>query len=136
MKANIRLEHNLPFVQLKVWYKGQFLFLNKVLLDTGSASTILKLELVEQIGITAESGDIVGSIFGVGGSEYVFLKTIDKLEINELEINNFTVDIGVMEYGIEIDGIIGIDLLLRMKGRINLEEMTLEGKLEEGRGIA
>lgn len=67
MKTSLKLNHQLPFVQLRVWYKGQSLLLDRVLLDTGSASTILKLDIVEEIGITVEQDDIAGTISGVGG---------------------------------------------------------------------
>jgi predicted aspartyl protease len=131
MKKKIKLIHHLPFVQLRIWHKGQSLLLHKVLIDTGSASTIIKLDLVEKIGITAEERDYVGTISGVGGSEYIFLKTLDSIEFNGLHIENFTVDVGVMDYGIEINGIIGMDFLLRIRGIINLDELFFMSNFRE-----
>ena len=109
MKTTLNLNHQLPFVQLRIWYKGQSLLLDRVLVDTGSASTIFKLDIVEKIGIAPEQDDIVGSISGEGGSEYVFLKQIDSIDLNGLHITNFIVNIGVMDYSLEINGIIGMD---------------------------
>lgn len=129
MKITLNINHHLPFVQLRIWYRGQSLLMNNVLIDTGSASTIFKLDIVEKIGLIAEADDIVGMISGVGGSEYVFLKQIDSIEINGVLIKDFTVDIGVMDYGIEIDGIIGIDFLLRVKGVIDLDKLLFESRL-------
>ncbi len=128
MKTPLNLCHQLPFVQLRIWYKGQCLLLNRVLVDTGSASTIFKLDIVEEIGITVEQEDILGSISGVGGNEYVFLKQIDSIELNGLHISNVIVDVGVMDYSIEIDGIIGMDFLLRVKSIIDLNKLFLESK--------
>jgi len=116
MKTTLNLNHQLPFVQLRIWYKGQSLLLDRVLVDTGSASTIFKLDIVEKIGIAPEQDDIVGSISGVGGSEYIFLKQIDSIDLNGLHITNFIVNIGVMDYSLEINGIIGMDFLLKVKG--------------------
>ncbi len=36
-----------------------------------------------------------------------------------------------MDYGIEIDGIIGMDFLLRVKGIIDLIKLTLEYRLND-----
>lgn len=88
----------------------------------------MKLDLVEEIGVTAEKNDIIGTISGVGGSEFVFFKTIDAMEINGYRIEDVQVDIGVMDYGIELDGIIGMDILLKAKSIIDLNELTLHSK--------
>lgn len=63
--------------------------MDKVLVDTASASTIVKMDIVQDIGITAEKDDIRT---GVGGSEFVFLKTVDSIEMNGLHIKDFTID--------------------------------------------
>lgn len=128
MISPLRIEENLPFTSLKIWHQDKSLELNNVLVDTGSASSILKLDLVEGIGIKAEPYDILGTITGVGGSELVYLKTIDSIEIGNMSIQDVEVDIGVMDYGFSIDGIIGMDLLLRMKTLIDLDEMKLLSK--------
>lgn len=48
-------------------------------------------------------------IRGVGGTEFVFMKTIDRLSAGTLETDNFEIEIGAMDYGIELDGILGLD---------------------------
>lgn len=131
MKMNLYIKHQLPFVQLRIWYKGQSLLLDKVLVDTGSASTIFKMDIVQDIGITAEKDDVLGSISGVGGSEFVFLKTVDSIEMNGIHIKDFTIDVGLMDYGINIDGIIGMDFLLEINGIINLDKLFLESNFKE-----
>ncbi|MBD2870360.1 retropepsin-like aspartic protease [Paenibacillus arenilitoris] len=129
MKTEIHLSNSdLPFIEITVYYNNQSLKLAHVLVDTGSSSTILKLDLVEEIGLTVELNDILGTISGVGGSEFVFFKTIDAIEVNGFRIQNFQVDIGTMNYGINIDGIIGMDFLLRAKGIIDLNDLILTCK--------
>jgi predicted aspartyl protease len=126
MNTVIHLSNSdLPFIEITVYYKLQSIRLPHVLIDTGSSSTILKLELVEDIGLTVELDDVLGTISGVGGSEFVFFKTVDAIEVNGFRIENFQVDIGTMNYGINIDGIIGMDFLLKAKGIIDLNELIL-----------
>ncbi|MEC0204847.1 retropepsin-like aspartic protease [Paenibacillus lautus] len=126
MNSAIQLSNSdLPFIEIMVYYNNQRIKLPRVLIDTGSSSTILKLDLVEEIGLTVELEDVLGTISGVGGSEFVFFKTVDAIEVNGFKIENFQVDIGTMNYGINIDGIIGMDFLLKAKGIIDLNELIL-----------
>ncbi|TNJ63039.1 hypothetical protein FE784_27555 [Paenibacillus hemerocallicola] len=75
MKSAIHLSNSdLPFTELTVYYNKQSIRLPQVLIDTGSSSTILKLDVVEEIGLTVELDDVLGTISGVGGSEFVFFK--------------------------------------------------------------
>ncbi|MCD9021997.1 retropepsin-like aspartic protease [Cohnella silvisoli] len=126
MNKAIQLSNSdLPFIENTVYYNNQSIRLPKVLIDTGSSSTILKLDIMEEIGLTVELEDVLGTISGVGGSDFVFFKTVDAIEVHGFKIENFQVDIGTMNYGINIDGIIGMDFLLKAKGIIDLNELIL-----------
>ncbi|EDN71183.1 conserved hypothetical protein [Beggiatoa sp. PS] len=72
-----------------------------------------------------EPNDRIREICGIGGREYVFSKTIDPLVSGELVIENFKIEIGDMNYGIDMDGILGIDFLLQSQAIINLEKLEL-----------
>ncbi|MCP1309986.1 retropepsin-like aspartic protease [Paenibacillus tyrfis] len=108
---NITEEYGLPFVSLTIVYKGKKLELQKVLLDTGSASTLFNADLVRDIGVVPEENDVVDTIRGVGGIEYVYTKYLDAIEFDGITIEQFQVEIGSMDYGIEIEGIIGFDFM-------------------------
>jgi predicted aspartyl protease len=124
----VKIIDSLPFVELKVWHQGKSLVLENVLVDTGSATTILKVDTVAELGIKAEPNDIIESVRGIGGSEYVCLKIVDALELGDLRIDNFETDIGPMDYGFKIDGIIGMDFLLRVKADLNLDDLEIRCK--------
>lgn len=123
MKLDFEIIDNLPFVRLKICYKGKEKTLQKVLVDTGSSTCILKGEAVRKIGIKPEPEDTLGLIKGVGGSEYVFIKKLDYLSVGPLRLKNFTVDIGEMDYGFMIHGIIGMDFLLKTGAVIDLSSL-------------
>lgn len=108
---NFLEEYGLPFVPVKIHYRGRVLELRKMLLDTGSASTLLKADIVGDIGIVPEGNDIVDTIRGVGGIEYVYTKTLNGIELDGQLVTSFRVEIGSMEYGLEIDGILGYDFM-------------------------
>ena len=107
----IRVIEGLPFVEVTVHYRGKSLTLNNVLIDTGSAGTIFHVDHLYEIGIQPEPEDTVHTIRGVGGVEFVYTKTLDTIEIGDSFKRNFEIEMGAMEYGFEMDGIVGFDLL-------------------------
>ena len=57
------------------------------------------------------------------GKSLCFLKVIDSLKIGNLEVNDFTIEIGAMDYGLELDGIVGLDFLKEVGAIIDLHCM-------------
>ncbi|MBU0568219.1 retropepsin-like domain-containing protein [bacterium] len=121
----IRIREGLPFVTLTLVYQGKELEVKEVLIDTGSAGTIFSSDKVASIGLAAEPQDPVCQIRGVGGFEFVFVRRIDSLVMDDLEIKDFEVEIGAMDYGIEIEGIVGMDFLTRSGVIIDLAQLEV-----------
>ena len=80
------LKDDLPFVQVTVAYQGAELEISDVLLDTGSATTILAADQVSRIGIVPEPSDRLYTIRGVGGIETVFTRCIGQLRIGQRKV--------------------------------------------------
>ncbi|MBA9083833.1 hypothetical protein FHR92_000276 [Fontibacillus solani] len=57
------------FVSMTVMFRGRELKLEKVLLNTGSASTLLNADIVQEIDMVPERNDFVDIIRGVGSVE-------------------------------------------------------------------
>lgn len=108
---NIDVKYGLPFVEVTICYRGEELHLWNVLLDTGSAGTIFSADAVDAIGVKVEPGDVLNKIRGVGGVEVVYSKYFDFVRIGEAFLESFEVEIGEMNYGMEIDGILGFDFI-------------------------
>ena len=70
--------------------------------------------------------DTLYTIRGVGGSEVVFSRQVDYLKIGECSIAGFEIEVGFMDYGFEINGILGMDILSRAGAIINLKEMRID----------
>jgi len=111
MAIDLRLLHGLPIVHVDVVFSGRQLRLENVLLDTGSAGTILNADKVAEIGVKPEGSDRTAIIHGVGGTEIVFTKWFDAVVLGDWTVNACKVEIGAMDYGIEIDGILGFDFM-------------------------
>ena len=62
MTATFTIVHGLPFIGGVIHANSQKLFLEKVLLDTGSGGTVFKTVALEKIGVHLEPGDILQEI--------------------------------------------------------------------------
>jgi hypothetical protein len=115
------IEDGLLLTDIELIFKGKSLRLKRVLVDTRSGSTIVSTDLAESIGIVAEENDMMYRIKGVGGSEFVYSKKVIQFKIGDKVAENFPLEIGAMNYGFDLDGIIGLDILQEIKAIINIE---------------
>ena len=119
------LRDSLPFVSITVAYRGQAVVVPEVLIDTGSARTILAADVVAEIGISPAPDDVLYSIRGVGGSEVVFSRVVDAVQVGDRQLSSFEIEIGGMDYGFGIVGILGMDFLRQAGAVMDLAELTL-----------
>lgn len=121
----LRLKDNLPFVSITVIHQGKKIKIPNVLVDTGSGGTILSADALSNIGIVPEPEDTLHTIFGVGGSEVVFTRKIDELKVGTFLAKRFEIEIGGMDYGFDIQGILGMDFLVSAGAIIDLEKLEI-----------
>ena len=121
----LQLKDKLPFVNIAIAYQGAMLDISSVLIDTGSATTILATDIVAPIQIVPAHQDMLKRIRGVGGTEVVFSRNLDYLQVDNSRLSNIRVDIGGMDYGFEINGILGMDVLTQAGAVIDLQRMTI-----------
>lgn len=122
---NIRIREGLPYITVSLTYRGKQIILNNVFLDTGSTGTIFSADKVLTVGLRLEPNDTVLRIQGVGGTEFVFTKQVDGLSLGELTVSDFEIEVGAMEYGLEIEGIVGMDFLLQVGAGIDLAQLEI-----------
>ena len=121
----LTLRDDLPFTTVTVTYQGTTMDIPHVLVDTGSAATLLAADIVAALGIVPLPEDILHSLRGVGGTEVVFTRRLDSLQVGEHRLTNFEIEVGGMDYGFEMHGILGMDFLIQAGAIINLHEMTI-----------
>ncbi len=120
-----RIEDGLPYVQVTLTLGTKEVTLERVLLDTGSAGTIFRLHRVSSIGLVPEPDDAIRRIVGVGGAEFVFVKRVDSLSVGELRLRKFGIEVGNMDYGMEIDGILGTNFLHATQAVVSFRTMDV-----------
>lgn len=123
--ADIKIQQGLPFVRAQLIAQGKSLTVENVILDTGSAHCIFRTDDLEQLGIQHEPSDTIRTMFGVGGVEYVIEKEISALRVGDLSVSPFTIQIGAVNYGMDINGILGLDFLLATKAQIDLDQLVI-----------
>jgi predicted aspartyl protease len=121
----LTLRDNLPFTTITVTYQGTTMDIPQVLVDTGPAITLLASDIAATIGIVPLPQDILHTLRGVGGTEVVFTRRLDALQVGERSLTNFDIEVGGMDYGFAMHGILGMDFLTRAGAIINLREMTI-----------
>ncbi|WP_128104105.1 retropepsin-like aspartic protease [Paenibacillus sp. DCT19] len=117
--------YGLPFVSIQIEFRGKKVTLENVLLDTGSASTLLNADAVRGIGMVPEENDVVNIIRGVGGIEYVYTKLLDSITVDGALLHNFEIEIGNIDYGLELDGILGFNFMRQTGTVIDANDMEL-----------
>ncbi len=116
------IKHDLPFVTIQVKLGVDYLEIPNVLIDTGSAKSILSADILEPLGISPGRNDRLKRVRGIGGTEIVYEKKMDLITIAQCEIPKFTIQIGAMNYGFNINGILGMDFLKRSRATIDIDE--------------
>jgi hypothetical protein len=122
----ITVKYGLPFVSISLRANGQTLNLTTVLLDSGSAACVFRTELLEAIGVVPDRTDTIRFMTGIGGREAVIEKQIDAIEIGNLGVTPFIVQIGELDYGFAIDGILGSDFLFEAGAQVNFKSLSIE----------
>jgi hypothetical protein len=96
-----------------------------MLLDTGSAVTIFKTDDMMALGIVLLPDDRIRHMAGVGGNEIVVEKQMTTVQVGNLSASPFTIQMGAVDYGILMDGILGLDFLLQVGACIDLHDLEI-----------
>ena len=113
----IRLQGGLPYIAATLSFGGQEITLEDIVVDTGSAGSVFSADALARLGVLPEPDDIVHRVRGVGGFEFVYSKRLEALMVGDLEIKGFEIQVGAMDYGFPLQGLIGTDFLLATRAR-------------------
>ena len=121
----LTLRDDLIVVSVTVVYQGREVEVPDMVVDTGSATTMLSTDVVAQIGIVPELHDVLHVVRGVGGTEVVFSRRVDRLQVGPRAVERFEIEVGGIDKAFDINGILGLDFLLRAGAIINLGTLQL-----------
>lgn len=64
-----KLNHGLPFVEMTFSHHGAKRTVANMLIDTGSAATLLSAEVALELGLEPEITDVIRTMRGIGGED-------------------------------------------------------------------
>lgn len=121
----LRIEGGLLFTSGRIAYGRRILDLRHLLLDTGSAASVFSADALFDVGLVPRPEDHIRRIRGVGGTEFVFARRIDRLEVGDLSLGDFEIEVGALDYGFRMDGLVGLDFLAASGAVLDLGRMEL-----------
>ncbi len=121
----ILIRDRLPYITSTLFINNQNLVLSNTILDTGSASCVFKLKKITDCGFLIDRDIPIRTLHGIGGKEEVFTTRIQKLSVGDLIIDDFEIELGNMNYGFDLDGIIGLDFLMKVGAVIDFKNLEL-----------
>lgn len=124
------LHRGLPFIKVEICHCGQSCAVVRTLIDTGSASSIFCSDLLSEINVLPKQSDKLHCMQGIGGYEYVVEKVIDSIICDKVKLINHAIQLGELDYGYGIQGIIGSDILNQMNAVIDYKNKTITFSVE------
>jgi hypothetical protein len=122
----IEYKDGLIFTTIEIWFRNQSKIIDNIVIDTGASMSIISPDIVDDIGIFAEPKDRIVSSMGVGGSIHnSFEKDIDMIKIENRKINNIKLDFGIIDPNGEINGLLGLDVLMELESIIDLKSFEI-----------
>jgi predicted aspartyl protease len=121
----IEIREGLPFVTVTLIHGGISIFIPDVVLDTGSVSTLFRIQDMREIGLEVNEHGPSCRFRGIGGTENIFMTRVDRISIPPLEARNLEIGLGEVRYGFGIRGILGMDFFLQAGAVIDLAAMEL-----------
>ena len=73
--------------------------------------------------IFLQTGDHINRSYGIGGADYAFEKIVDRLEFGGFLMSQKPLDFGHIDW--DINGLIGLDILLQGRFLINLDDLEI-----------
>lgn len=120
------MDDQLPLVSVEIEFNGMKKTFSNVLLDTGCASTILDTDLCEEIGLLLDlENAITRKMYGIDGTEICIEQKVSGINIDEFQLNDFTMQLGDVREMHGFDGIIGNDFFLSYNLIIDFENMEV-----------
>ncbi|WP_427050976.1 retropepsin-like aspartic protease [Paenibacillus sp. TC-CSREp1] len=125
MKVEYR--EGLLFTEVTVLFNGKTKTINNIVIDTGASHTLISQDEVDDIGIRFGLEDEIVTSYGIGGKEHAFSKRIEGIQVEDFVLRDVPIEFTSFKY-YNINGLLGLDILIKGKFILNLEEFELNHK--------
>lgn len=122
----LEYKNGLLYTSIKLKYGSKIVEINNIVVDTGASFCIIEPSAIETLGITINKSDEIETFYGVNGA-YSYVKRIaESIIIDKVTLNNIEFYLGTIDEN--INGLLGLDALIKSKSIINLDKMRIELK--------
>ena len=119
---NFNFRNGLIWISIGIEYEGEDINIDNCILDTGSATTAIDIDLVE---FNYKKPSFVKRLVGIGGgTQEVINQEVKKITIDQISLENVEIEFGDIQADLGINGFIGTDILRHFD--INLKFSTKE----------
>jgi len=125
----LEYKKGLLYTSIELKYKEKSIIIDDVIIDTGASHTIIATEYLEEMDIPLLDDDELVKATGYGGMVcYSIRKGLDAIRCGSLVLKDIKLDFGVIDPNDRINGLIGLDFLIRSKSVIDLADLTIYEK--------
>jgi hypothetical protein len=118
------IEHDgLIFIPITLEYNSKSYQVTNCILDTGSAGTVIDVDL---IGFNPKIPSILKRLHGIGGHQDVVAQQVDFIKIENFGKENILVEFGDIKNSYRIKGILGTNLLRFMNFYLNFNQQEYD----------
>lgn len=116
----------LIWVSIELVYENKPYAINNCIIDTGSGTTAIDIDLVE---FNYRKPALVKRLLGIGGGiQEVVSQAVDKLKVGQVELKKIEIAFGDLQEELGINGFIGNDILSRFTLTIDYAKEYLDLK--------
>lgn len=122
------LKQGLIWLHFEIVYEGNRIKIDNCILDTGSATTAIDIDLID---FNYRKPSKIKRLFGIGGGTHeVISQKIDKAIIDEVQLKDIEIEFGDFKTELGINGFIGNDILRQFLITIDYLKLKVEFKLQ------
>jgi predicted aspartyl protease len=121
----VKYKNGLIYTSLEITFEGKTKTIDDIIIDTGAAHSIISPEMVADLGINALLEDELITMYGIGGEQYAYRKKVDNIKFGNLNIQGYKLDFGYIDEKGKINGLFGIDLLMKLGLIIDLQKLSI-----------
>jgi|GEM_PF-336680 hypothetical protein len=125
MEIPITFRDELHFISVTLIHGQKAIVVENVLLDSGSAGTLLDSDIIAQIGILPRNKDVLVYMTGISGREIALEKMIDGISVGEVTVSPFTIQMTRLSADLGFNGILGVDFMLAAKLILDFASVTV-----------
>lgn len=119
--------NGLLYADIEISQGDRTVRIDNVIVDTGCCHTIIITDYLEEIDVELVDDDEIIKAIGFGGVQFSAVrKKIEQIRLGDLVVDNMKIDFGIIDPNDRINGLLGLDFLLAIKAKINLDTLTID----------